>query len=72
MGLLRGGLALRLRDAARRPGHDPAQARLPGELASLDAGAALWQELGALEAEVEGLNLDQRAAILLILDRLHS
>ncbi|MDD2878609.1 MAG: DNA polymerase III subunit delta' [Acidiphilium sp.] len=37
---------------------------------SLDHQAALWQEFGHLEAEVEGLNLDPRAAILTILHRL--
>jgi DNA polymerase-3 subunit delta' len=38
--------------------------------ASLDHRAALWQEFGQLAAEVEGLNLDPRAAIITMLHRL--
>jgi DNA polymerase-3 subunit delta' len=37
---------------------------------SLDHQVSLWQEFGQLEAEVEGLNLDPRAAIITILHRL--
>lgn len=50
-----------------------AQARMTARTAptpSLDRQVSLWQEFGQLEAEVEGLNLDPRAAILTLLHRL--
>lgn len=57
MDLLRTGLAAAVRAEAR------AGARLPNGR-SLDEAASLWQELGRIAAETEGLNLDPRAAIL--------
>lgn len=59
MDLLRTALAARTRAAAKS---EPT--------ASLDAQAALWQEFGRIEAEVDGLNLDARAAILTVLQQL--
>ncbi len=38
----------------------------------LDGAASLWQELARLEGEVDGLNLDQRAAILLLIEQLRT
>jgi len=38
----------------------------------LDAAASLWQDLARIEAEVEGLNLDPRAAILLLIEQLRT
>ncbi len=59
--LLRGGLASQTR-AAARSGQPPA--RLAGNV-------SLWQELGKLEREVIGLNLDKRAAVVVALSQLH-
>ncbi|HEX7388863.1 MAG TPA: DNA polymerase III subunit delta', partial [Acidiphilium sp.] len=59
-GLLRSGLAATVRVRARGGAFEP----------SLDSRAALWQELGRIEAEVDGLNLDPRAAILTILQHI--
>ena len=38
----------------------------------LDGAASLWQELARVEGEVDGLNLDQRAAILLLIEQLRT
>jgi DNA polymerase-3 subunit delta' len=57
MDLLRIGLAAAVRTQARA-------ARHPADGRSLDEAAALWQELGRIAAETDGLNLDPRAAIL--------
>ncbi len=59
--LLRAELAGRTR-AAARAGQNPA--RLAGEV-------TLWQELGQLERETAGLNLDKRAAVIVALSQLH-
>ncbi|MCF3948625.1 DNA polymerase III subunit delta' [Acidiphilium sp. AL] len=59
-GLLRSALAAAVRAEARAGSPEP----------SLDARASLWQELGRIEAEVDGLNLDPRAAILTILHQI--
>ncbi|MHB1303670.1 MAG: DNA polymerase III subunit delta' [Acidiphilium sp.] len=59
MDLLRTALAAATRDAART-----------ANPAALDGRAALWQEFGRIEAEVDGLNLDARAAILTVLQQL--
>lgn len=59
MDLLRTALAATIRAQARTT-----------PTAGLDAGAALWQEFGRIEAEVDGLNLDPRAAILTVLHKL--
>lgn len=61
MTLLRNRLAARTRHAAR-VGVPPA---------TLAAPVTLWQEFGALEREVIGLNLDKRAAIITALSQLH-
>jgi DNA polymerase-3 subunit delta' len=58
--LLRSGLAASTRRAARL---QPAQ-----NLAPL---VAVWQEFGKLEREVQNLNLDKRAAIIVALSQLH-
>jgi DNA polymerase III subunit delta' len=58
--LLRARLAARTRQAARAGG----DARLAGSV-------ALWQEVGRMEREVLGLNLDKRAAIIVALTQLH-
>jgi DNA polymerase-3 subunit delta' len=57
--LLRTGIATTTRAKART-----------NPTCSLDHQVSLWQEFGQLEAEVEGLNLDPRAAVLTILHRL--
>jgi DNA polymerase-3 subunit delta' len=59
--LLRGGLAARTRSAAKS---GAAAAALAGQV-------SLWQDLGKLEREVVGLNLDKRAAIIVALSELH-
>jgi len=59
--LLRAGLASATRGAARRG--TPAM-RLTGNV-------SVWQELGKLEREVVGLNLDKRAAVIVALSQLH-
>lgn len=59
MDLLRTALAAATREAART-----------ANPAGLDDRAALWQEFGRIEAEVDGLNLDARAAILTVLQQL--
>ena len=59
--LLRAELAARTR-AAARAGQRPA--RLAGDV-------TLWQELGQLEREAAGLNLDKRAAVIVALSQLH-
>jgi DNA polymerase-3 subunit delta' len=59
MGLLRSGLAAAARRNARI-----GVARLAGQV-------SLWQEFGRLEREVQNLNLDQRAAIVVALSQLH-
>ncbi len=60
MTLLRAGLARQTLRAARAAA---------GELAG---GVALWQEMGRLEQEVMGLNLDKRAAVIVALNALHA
>jgi DNA polymerase-3 subunit delta' len=57
--LLRTGLAATTRARARA---QPSPA--------LDRQVSLWQEFGRIQAEVEGLNLDPRAAIITILHQL--
>jgi DNA polymerase-3 subunit delta' len=59
MSLLRTGLAATARRDARLGGR-----RLAGKV-------SLWQEFGRLEREVQNLNLDQRAAIVVALSQLH-
>lgn len=59
--LLRAAIAVRTRSAAKAG--QPA-----GQLAGQ---VTLWQELGKLEREVVGLNLDKRAAIIVALSQLH-
>jgi DNA polymerase-3 subunit delta' len=56
MDMLRVSLAARARQAARG-GASPSRM-------SLDGAARLWQELGRIAAETDGLNLDPRASIL--------
>jgi DNA polymerase-3 subunit delta' len=58
--LLRAGLAAATRAAARQPSA-PNLARRVG----------VWQEFGKLEREVQNLNLDKRAAIIVALSQLH-
>ena len=58
--LLRAGLAAQTR-AAARSGQPPS--RLAGDV-------TLWQELGRMEREVIGLNLDKRAAVIVALSQL--
>jgi DNA polymerase-3 subunit delta' len=58
--LLRAGLAAATRAAARQPSA-PNLARRVG----------VWQEFGKLEREVQNLNLDNRAAIIVALSQLH-
>jgi len=61
MDLLRAAIAAAVREVARgRP--DPAQARLIG-IRSLADWVDIWQALGALQAETEGLYLDKRQAV---------
>jgi DNA polymerase-3 subunit delta' len=61
MDLLRGAIANAVRDVARgRP--DPDQLRLIGSR-PLDAWVDIWQGLGTVQAETEGLYLDKRQAI---------
>ncbi len=57
--LLRAGLAARTRAAARQRG---------GALAEQ---VTLWQEFGRIEREVQNLNLDKRAAVIVALSQLH-
>jgi DNA polymerase-3 subunit delta' len=38
---------------------------------SLAAQVSLWQEFGRMEREVQSLNLDKRAAIVVALSQLH-
>jgi DNA polymerase-3 subunit delta' len=59
MSLLRSGLAASARRNARA-----GRQRLAGQV-------TLWQEFGRLEREVQNLNLDQRAAIVVALSQLH-
>jgi DNA polymerase-3 subunit delta' len=59
MDLLRGGLAAATRRAAR------------AGKTSLAANVAVWQEIGRIEREVVGLNLDKRAAIIVAISALH-
>jgi DNA polymerase-3 subunit delta' len=59
MSLLRSGLAAAARRKARI-----GVPRLAGDV-------TLWQEFGRLEREVQNLNLDQRAAIVVALSQLH-
>jgi len=61
LALLTAGLAARTRAAARR-------GVAPGALA---ADVACWEAFGKLRAEVIGLNLDKRAAIITALSQLH-
>ncbi len=58
--LLRGGLAAWTRRAARLPSAQKLAPRV-----------AVWQEFGKLEREVQNLNLDKRAAIIVALSQLH-
>jgi DNA polymerase-3 subunit delta' len=60
MDLLRAGLASGTRAAAR--------AGTGGS--ALAGNVALWQEFGRMEREVQGLNLDKRAAIVVVLNQL--
>jgi DNA polymerase-3 subunit delta' len=61
MDLLRGAIASAVRESAR--GHpDPEQARLLG-VRPLDAWVEIWQALGVVQSETEGLYLDKRQAI---------
>jgi DNA polymerase-3 subunit delta' len=61
MELLRAAIATAVRDTARgRP--DPDQVALIGAR-PLDAWVDIWQALGSLQDETEGLNLDKRQAI---------
>jgi DNA polymerase-3 subunit delta' len=60
MSLLRAGLTRSVCQAAR-VGRDPA---------SLAERITLWQEFGRLEREVQSLNLDQRAAVIVALSQL--
>lgn len=60
MTLLRAGLAKSVRQAARQgPGNG-----------ALAAQVSLWQEFGRMEREVQSLNLDQRAAVIVALSQL--
>jgi DNA polymerase-3 subunit delta' len=62
MDLLRGAIASAVRDVARgQP--DPGQSRLIGQR-PLDAWVDIWQGLGTMQAETEGLYLDKRQAIV--------
>jgi len=62
MDLLRGAIASAVRDVARgRP--DPGQLQLIGER-SLEAWVDIWQQLGTMQSETEGLYLDKRQAIV--------
>ncbi len=64
MAMLRGGLAAGTRAAAR-----DGQRRLGGpELADK---VTLWQEFGRIEHQVQTLNLDKRAAVIVALSALH-
>lgn len=77
MDLLRTALAGAVRGAARGGGVESLDARAAHSLDtrvahSLDTRVALWQEFGRMEAEVEGLNLDPRAAILTVLHGLRA
>jgi DNA polymerase-3 subunit delta' len=58
-GLLRAGLAARVRHAARTGGVGP------------EAGPEIWQDFGKMQREVLGLNLDKRAAIIVAISQLH-
>ncbi len=60
MALLRAGLAATTRRAARQPSG--------GNLAGR---VAVWQEFGKIEREVDILNLDKRAAVIVALNQLH-
>ena len=61
MDLLRGAIASAVREQAR--GHpDPEQARMLG-IRPLDAWVEIWQALGVVQSETEGLYLDKRQAI---------
>ena len=62
MDLIRAGLAAGVRAAARGRA-DAAQARMVGGRALAD-WVAVWQALGALKNETEGLNLDTREALV--------
>jgi DNA polymerase-3 subunit delta' len=59
MSLLRSGLAAATRAAARR------------NQAGLSRRVGLWEEFGKLERDVQNLNLDKRAAIIVALNQLH-
>jgi DNA polymerase-3 subunit delta' len=59
MSLLRSGLAAGTRAAARR------------NQAGLSRRVGLWEEFGKLERDVQNLNLDKRAAIIVALNQLH-
>jgi DNA polymerase-3 subunit delta' len=59
MSLLRSGLAAGARAAARR------------NQAGLSRRVGLWEEFGKLERDVQNLNLDKRAAIIVALNQLH-
>jgi DNA polymerase-3 subunit delta' len=58
--LLRSGLAAATRRAARLP-----------SAANLARQVAVWHEFGKIEREVQNLNLDKRAAIIVALSQLH-
>ncbi len=60
MALLRAGLAAATRRDARQP-----------SCKNLAAQVAVWQEFGKIEREVEILNLDKRAAVIVALNQLH-
>jgi DNA polymerase-3 subunit delta' len=59
MSLLRSGLAANTRVAARQ------------NQAGLGRRVGLWEEFGRLERDVQNLNLDKRAAIIVALNQLH-
>ena len=61
MDLLRSAISASVRDVARGKG-DPDQTRLIG-VRSLADWVEIWQALGTLQAETEGLHLDKRQAI---------
>jgi DNA polymerase-3 subunit delta' len=64
MALLRAGLAA----ATRRDARQPSNNRLGGNLARR---VGVWQEFGKIEREVDILNLDKRAAVIVALNQLH-
>ncbi len=64
MAMLRGGLAAGTRAAARAGQGRPASSNLADKV-------ALWQEFGRIEHQVQNLNLDKRAAVIVALSALH-